>query len=547
MLHIVPECDRQMCCTGIQFAQLFGVTMLLLAAFDSASANDDGNSAAAAYGEPHRPQFHFTPPSMWMNDPNGMVYYDGEYHLFYQYYPDDTVWGPMHWGHAISRDLVTWQHLPIALYPDKLGYIFSGSAVVDWRNTSGLGTGGKPPLVAIFTYHDPVRAKAGTNDHEYQGIAYSNDGGRIWTKYDGNPVLANLEKEKDFRDPNVFWHAPTSRWVMTLSVHDRVEFWASKNLEDWQYLSSFGEKWGAHGGTWECPDLFPLTVSGTGETRWVLLLNLNPGGPQGGSGTQYFVGDFDGERFELDPSFAATLEEQSAVWLDWGSDDYAGVTWSDVPPADGRRIFIGWMSNWNYAQAVPTHPWRSAMTLPRTLTLHDTGSGYRVYSVPVGELAKLEAESVAIPEMKVAGTVDLSGRVDFPVSTSRVVLEFRIDNERAGQVGVVLSNGQGERYRIGFDADADAFYSDRRQAGDHAFSDRFADRLHRAPREADSDIVRLDLYFDVASAELFADSGATVITETFFPTVPFDRIALEAGGDDVTLLGGKITRLHSVW
>jgi len=527
--------------------RIVGVAILLLSAFDGVWAHSDGDSPVATYREPHRPRFHFTPPSMWMNDPNGMVYYEGEYHLFYQYYPDDTVWGPMHWGHAVSRDLVTWQHLPIALYPDKLGYIFSGSAVVDWRDTSGFGKDGEPPLVAIFTYHDPVRASAGTNDHEYQAIAWSNDRGRTWTKYDGNPVLPNVKRAKDFRDPNVFWHEPTSRWIMTLSVSDHVEFRASKDLKKWRYLSSFGADRGAHGGTWECPDLFPLAVSGTGETKWVLLLNLNPGGPQGGSGTQYFVGDFDGRSFRLDPSFAATLKIQPAVWLDWGMDDYAGVTWSDIPSEDGRRIFIGWMSNWDYAQAVPTQPWRSAMTLPRTLALHATGSGYRVYSTPVRELEKLETESVPIPAMKLEGSVDLSRRIAFPVSTSRVALEFRIEHGKPGRVGVVLSNERGERYRIGFDGEANAFYSDRRQAGDHSFAEHFADRVHKAPRESDDDVVRLDLYFDVASVELFADSGATVLTDTFFPTMPFDRIAIEGEGGAVTLLGGKVTRLRSIW
>jgi len=404
-----------------------------------------------------------------------------------------------------------------------------------------------PPLVAIFTYHDPERGRAETNDHESQGIAYSTDRGRTWTKYEGNPVLPNPGKHKDFRDPNVIWHEPTSRWIMALSVYDHVQFWASKNLKDWEYLSSFGQEWGAHGGTWECPDLFPLTVSETGETKWVLLLNLNPGGPQGGSGTQYFVGDFDGETFELDPSFADTLSEQPAVWLDWGRDNYAGVTWSDVPAEDGRRIFIGWMSNWDYAQKVPTHPWRSAMTIPRTLTLHRTEAGYRVYSAPVRELSALDAESVALPKSTIDGTLDLTQRIDFPVSRSRAVLEFQLEGAESHRISVVLSNSKGEEYRVGFDRENNSFFSDRRGAGDHSFSDAFANRVHIAPRETDGEVLRLDLYFDVASVELFADGGATVMTDTFFPTVPFDRIAIESEEGDVPLLDGTITRLRSIW
>ena len=503
--------------------------------------------AAPRYDEPHRPRFHFTPPSMWMNDPNGMVYYDGEYHLFYQYHPDDTVWGPMHWGHAVSRDLVHWEHLPIALAPDDLGYVFSGSAVVDWHDTSGFGVGGLPPLVAIFTYHDPVRAQAGMNDQESQGIAYSTDRGRTWTKYAGNPVLPNVERHADFRDPSVFWHEGTKRWVMVLAVHDHVELYGSPDLKAWQYLSSFGEDRGAHGGTWECPDLFPMRVEGSGETKWVLIQNLNPGGPQGGSGTQYFVGDFDGETYTLDPSFVEDLGRERAAWLDQGRDDYAGVTWSDIPKEDGRRIFLGWMSNWDYAQEVPTTPWRSAMTLPRTLRLVRTDGAYRILTSPVRELTSLRAQTARIPGMTLDGVVDLTARIGFPVTASELVLEIGKDAARQADFGVELSNARGERYRIGYDTRSDRFYSDRTQAGEHAFSDVFADRLHWAPRFAKDATVRLRLFFDVASAELFADGGSTVLTDIFFPTQPFDHIAVYATGGKVRVVGGEVSRLRSIW
>ncbi len=499
------------------------------------------------YTEPHRPRFHFTPPSMWMNDPNGMVYYGGEYHLFYQYHPDDTVWGPMHWGHAVSRDLVHWEHLPVALAPDTLGYVFSGSAVVDWDDTSGLGDGRLPPLVAVFTYHDPVRAEAGTGDQESQGIAYSTDRGRTWTKYAGNPVLPNVEHRPDFRDPKVFWHESSAKWVMVLAVHDHVELYGSPDLKAWRYLSSFGESWGAHAGTWECPDLFPMRVEGLDEMKWVLIQNLNPGGPQGGSGTQYFVGDFDGEAFTLDPSFAETLRREPAVWLDQGRDDYAGVTWSNIPKEDGRRIFLGWMSNWDYAQEVPTRPWRSAMTLPRTLRLVRTDVGYRVFAAPVRELTSLRAESARIPGMTLDGVVDLTDRIGFPVTTSEIVLEVGKDALRRADFGVELSNARGERYRIGYETSSDRYYSDRTEAGDHAFSEAFADGVHWVPRFAQDGVVRLRLFFDVASVELFADDGATVLTDIFFPNAPFDRIALYAKGGKVRVVGGVVSRLRSIW
>ncbi len=516
------------------------------AASQPAAARPDGEFSAT-FSEPHRPQFHFSPPTMWMNDPNGLVYHDGEYHLFYQHYPEDRVWGPMHWGHAVSADLVHWEHLPIALYPDELGYIFSGSAVVDRDNTSGFGEGDSPALVAIFTYHDPVRRAEGTNDHESQGIAYSNDRGRTWTKYEGNPVLPNSARGGDFRDPNVFWHEPTGRWIMAVSVFDRVELWSSPDLKAWDYLSSFGQGIGAHGGTWECPDLFPLPVEGSGETKWVLIQNLNPGGPQGGSGTQYFVGDFDGTRFTLDPRFSATLELEPAVWLDWGRDNYAGVTWSDIPENDGRRIFIGWMNNWDYGQAVPTAPWRSAMTVPRTLRLVDTAAGYRLLTEPVEEFRSLRRRSVSITDQVVENEVDVSR--SFPFSPSQVDVELAFDLARtnASEFGVVLANAAGERYRIGYDVEQRVFVSDRSEAGDASFSDAFAGRVHEAPRQADSALLEMRLVIDVASIELFADGGATVLTDTFFPSSPFDSIGFYAQEGEVLIVSGDFHELGSIW
>ncbi|MFC7667650.1 PfkB family carbohydrate kinase [Hymenobacter humi] len=239
----------------------------------------------------YRPAYHFTPAAHWMNDPNGMVYYQGTYHLFFQYYPDGMVWGPMHWGHATSTDLVRWKEQPIALYPDKLGMIFSGSAVIDKDNTAGFG---KDAMVAIFTHHSPEEEKKGQNKHQYQSLAYSLDAGKTWKKYEGNPVLPN-PGIADFRDPKVSWYEAGKKWVMTLATKDRITFYSSPNLKNWTKESEFGAKLGAHGGVWECPDLFPMTLNG--KTHWVLIVNLNPGGPNGGSGTQYFVGNFDGKTF----------------------------------------------------------------------------------------------------------------------------------------------------------------------------------------------------------------------------------------------------------
>lgn len=508
------------------------------------------------FQEPHRPQLHFTPQEKWMNDPNGMVYYEGEYHLFYQYYPDSTVWGPMHWGHAVSEDLVHWEHLPIALYPDTLGWIFSGSAVVDENNTSGLGKDGKGPLIAIFTYHNSVMEKAGRQDYQYQGIAYSNDKGRTWEKYAGNPVVPNTTPIRDFRDPKVSWYENGGYWLMVFAAQNRMMFWKSPNLIDWEFLSDFGETYGTHAGVWECPDFFPMKVVGDGATKWVLIASINPGGPNGGSATQYFVGDFDGKAFTLDETFKPDVAAEKAIWLDYGRDNYAGVTWSNIPESDGRRLFIGWMSNWQYAREVPTEKWRSASTLPRKLELHRLPAGYRVFSTPVKELQQLRRNEkvlagstmdkttlplesffapAAAPEKNASGTYEL-------------ILNFLITSPEASPFGVLLNNDLGEAYRVGYDPGNQAFFSDRRESGDHSFSEAFADKVTRAPRVVQSDTVQMHLFFDHASAELFGDEGATVITDIYFPGEVFNQISLfqeTVGG--VKFIGGKFYALEGIW
>lgn len=513
--------------TTFGFATLFTIWQIAKAPVARETGSGD------YYTEPHRPQFHFTPEKMWMNDPNGMVFYNGEYHLFYQHYPNASVWGPMHWGHAVSRDLVHWEHLPIALYPDSLGMIFSGSAVVDWNNTSGFGENGKPPLVAIFTQHLMEGEKAGRTDFQYQSIAYSNDRGRTWTKYNGNPVVPNTQKIRDFRDPKVIWDDESKQWVMVFAAHDHVMFWGSPDLKNWRHLSNFGKEYGTHGGVWECPDIFPMTVEGTGEKKWVLLQSINPGSANGGSGTQYFVGNFNGENFTLDPSFAPNVTDGKAVWLDWGRDNYAGVTWSDVPEEDGRRIFIGWMSNWDYATVVPTDVWRSATTLPRSLVLKKTATGYRVFSQPVKELEALRGESHSIKNETIKGESDLTEILGFSPSKMEAILEIELPEGATPDFGIVLSNSKDMEYRIGFNAAKNEFYSDRTRAGNHRFSDRFAVKRHIAPRFSAEKTIRLHLFFDVASCELFADDGEVVMTEIFFPSEDFNRLSLFSKAGEV--------------
>ncbi len=500
-------------------------------------ATTETSISAAYYTEQHRPQYHFSPVKMWMNDPNGMVFYNDEYHLFYQYYPDSTVWGPMHWGHAVSKDLVHWEHLPIALYPDSLGYIFSGSAVVDWNNTSGLGTEENPPLVAIYTYHDADGAKKERNDYQTQGIAYSLDNGRTWEKYADNPVLAN-PGIKDFRDPKVSWHAASEKWVMILAVDDHVELYGSTDLKAWKKLSEFGKEIGAHGGVWECPDLFPLKVDGQDTQKWIMLVSINPGGLYGGSATQYFVGEFDGVIFTNDNP------DDEILWLDYGKDNYAGVTWSDVPEEDGRRIFMGWMSNWQYAQQVPTSPWRSAMTIPRTLSLKDTPEGVRVTSKPVQEMTAIKGESVALESQSIEGEVDISQNISFDIATSELILEFSAIE--SADFGIELSNSSDQKLMIGYETNQNRFYIDRTEAGNNSFSAEFLGKYY-APRVSSDDVIKLHLFFDVSSVELFADDGEVVMTELFFPDTVFDQLKLFAKEGKVTLQSGNIYDLQSIW
>lgn len=447
--------------------------------------------------EQYRPKVHFTPPSQWMNDPNGMVYYDGEYHLFYQHYPDSTIWGPMHWGHAVSRDLIHWEHLPIALYPDSLGYIFSGSAVMDTANTSGLGTREQPAMVAVFTYHHPEGEKAGRNDFQYQGIAYSLDKGRNWTKFKNNPVLKN-PGIRDFRDPKVSWNRQTQKWIMVLAAGNKVMFYSSPNLIDWTFESGFGESIGAHGGVWECPDIFPMQVEN--ETKWILLVSINPGGPNGGSATQYFVGDFDGHKF--------TPTRQTHKWIDYGKDNYAGVTWSNVP--DQRTLFIGWMSNWQYANTVPTQSWRSAATISRELSLVNENNEYWLVSLPVREFNSLKGSSVSLHTGLISGEKEFSDFGLLPNIPCEINITFQLSKEKMPEnFGIIISNKNNEFIRINYETGKNQVQFDRSFSGKTDFSKEFPGTFY-APCIVNNKL-QMQLILDVASLEIFAQNGRTLI------------------------------------
>jgi len=502
--------------------------LLLLACFFVAAVSVKAQKATTAklYHEPYRPQVHFSPKTMWANDPNGMVYYKGIYHLFFQHYPKATVWGPMHWGHAVSKDLIHWKQVPIALYPDKLGYIFSGSAVVDENNTSGFGAKGKPAMVAIFTHHDPKGEKSGSSVFQNQSIAYSLDEGATWTKYTGNPVLKN-PGIRDFRDPKVFWYEPGKKWVMSLATKDRITFYSSPNLKEWKKESDFGQMLGAHGGVWECPDLFPLKLNG--KEYWVLLVSINPGGPNKGSATQYFVGHFDGNKF--------TPTSTQTKWVDYGPDDYAGVTWGNTGK---RKIFLGWMSNWLYANEVPTVKWRNAMTIPRELSLKLTAGDIWLTSTPVEELDKIATKTIKVD----AGLLAKNNNIFSVIKQTPAQYTLKFNTQAAKDYSVILSNDAGEVFTVGYDAKNSRYYIDRTKAGQNKFSKQFMPKAY-APRLSTALTSDIELVVDVSSIELFADGGLSNLTSVFFPKKPYTRLSIVNNGMEIEHL--QIQPLKFIW
>ncbi|WAJ71951.1 glycoside hydrolase family 32 protein [Catenovulum adriaticum] len=452
-----------------------------------------------------RPKAHFTPEQNWMNDPNGLVYYNGKYHLFYQYNPHGNDWGNMNWGHATSTDLVNWHHHPVAveMSPKGLGYIYSGSAVVDYDNTSGLQTGEHPPLVALFTHTEA------NTEVQRQSLAYSLDGGDSWQQYANNPVIEN-PGIVDFRDPKVSWHPASSQWIMALTAGHSIEFYASKNLFDWAHISSFGEDDGSHQGEWECPDLFELTTE-TGIKKWVLLVSLVPGGPNGGSGTQYFIGDFDGVQFKA--------EHQDVRWLDYGPDNYAGVTWDGRQTIDNRRTLIAWMSNWTYAEDMPTFPWRGAMCLPRDLSLTQIDGNFYVTNLPAKEV---------LDSSQIVSEVTASDKVlSLPLSQkSALDIQLSCEITQSDKLYIRMFNDAGETVELKYLPQRQKLVVDRSQAG-------WSYKLWRTPRlEAktfiDSGKVNARLVLDTSSLEVFWQQGSTTMTICLLPTQPFNRIEISS-------------------
>jgi len=426
--------------------------------------------------ERFRPDYHHTPTYGWMNDPNGMFYKDGVWHLFYQWNPYGSMWENMTWGHSTSSDLIHWEAQPTAIVADDLGAIFSGSCVVDHENTAGFGKGA---VVAFYT---------SAGESQTQSMAYSTDNGRTFTKYEGNPVLT--ANAPDFRDPKVFWHKETQRWIMVLAVGQEMQIYSSSNLKQWTMESRFGQEYGNHGGVWECPDLFQLPVRGTGQQKWMLICNINPGGIFGGSATQYFIGQFDGHQF--------TCESKPEVtkWMDYGKDHYATVTFDNAP--EGRRVALAWMSNWQYANEAPTKQYRSANSIARDLDLFTDGGETYCGVTPSKEMLSLRGK----PQKQLTEACE-------------VVVSLK------GTTDITLLNAKGEQVTMRYDAQKQTFSMDRTKSGDVGFSENFACTT-TAPTHGQ--MKQLRLFIDRSSIEAFDGEGRMAMTNIVFPSEPYSQI-----------------------
>ena len=478
-----------------------------------------------------RPRYHYSPQRNWMNDPNGLVFFEGKYHLYYQYNPDGSEWGNISWGHAVSSDLVSWREQPVAIQASDRLMAFSGSAVVDADNTSGFApaSSGRPAIVAFFTGFDPV------TKIQSQHVAYSLDSGQSYTRYAGNPVIDIGSTE--FRDPKVFWHAPTGRWVMLVvaALQQQVWIYTSSNLKSWTKVSTFGPAGSAAGNIWEVPDLFQLSIDGdSSRTRWVLIVSVNHGSLWGGSGVQYFIGDFDGTRFVADEhdTIGATTPQASlaniTLWADHGRDFYAPITFSNVP--DARVIWLGWMSNWQYAASIPTDPWRGQQSLPRQLGLTQTPRGLRLRQRIIAEvLALLEPEAhftqTDLRASELAAAVSAAGP-----AARRLVARMTVSpHGLRSPVGIELFAGGGERVRAGFDPASNTFFVDRttRQPRFAGQSER-----HDAVRLFSDDDIFFEVWIDGSTLEMFADDGTVVLSDLVYPAHADTGVAVFFGAED---------------
>ena len=505
----------------------------------------------------YRPSYHFTPLYGWMNDPNGMVYKDGEYHLYFQYNPYGSKWGNMHWGHAVSKDLVHWEHLDPAIARDPVGHIFSGSSVVDKKNTAGFG---KNAIIAIYTNNS-------VNHDEVQCIAYSNDNGRTFTKYEGNPVLTPFDGLKDFRDPKVFWYEKGKCWYMIVSADKETRFYKSKNLKKWTYVSAFGKGLGQQPCQYECPDFFQLPVNGDKKKmKWVMTMNINPGCWFGGSATEYFVGDFDGKNFTCP-------DAHDVKWLDWGKDHYATVTFSNT----GDRVLgITWMSNWQYANLTPFKQNRGANGLPRELKLYENNGKYYVSENVAPEVYALRKDTKNLADASVADAKDFKGVAANMEGAFEI--EADVTPDANGIAGIEISNNKRERTMIYFDMKQGKVVMDRTESGLTDFGkqavphdielawDKQLAAEGKEPARITNSInykndfalatwaplslcedgkktYHVDIFVDKSSVELFVDGGRIAMTNLVFPVAPYENLKLYTQGGKAEFKNLKVHKL----
>ena len=505
----------------------------------------------------YRPSYHFTPLYGWMNDPNGMVYKDGEYHLYFQYNPYGSKWGNMHWGHAVSKDLIHWQHLDPAIARDPVGHIFSGSSVIDKKNTAGYG---KDAIIAIYTNNS-------VNHDEVQCMAYSTDNGRTFTKYEGNPVLTPFDGLKDFRDPKVFWYEKGKCWYMIVSADKEMRLYKSKNLKKWDYVSAFGEGMGQQPCQYECPDFFQLPVNGDKKNmKWVMIMNINPGCMFGGSATEYFVGDFDGKTFTCQ-------DPQESKWLDYGKDHYATVTFSNT---GDRVLAMTWMSNWQYANLTPFKQNRGANGLPRELKLYEKNGKYYVQEGPAPEVLALRKVSHDLGDETVDGSKDFKGAAANMEGAFEI--EADVTPNENGIAGIEISNNKRERTMIYFDMKKGRIVTDRTESGLTDFGkksvphdielawDKQREAQAKLPArevnsinykndfalatwaplnlcEDDKKTYHVDIFVDKSSIELFVDGGRIAMTNLVFPVAPYENVKLYTKGGKAEFKNMKIHKL----
>ncbi|MCM1290720.1 MAG: DUF4980 domain-containing protein [Prevotella sp.] len=476
--------------------------------------------------EKYRPVFHHTPLYGWMNDPNGMFYKDGKWHLYYQWNPYGSKWQNMTWGHSTSTDLVNWEHHPAAIEPNGFGSVFSGSSAIDKGNSTGFG---ENSVVAMYT-------SAGVS--QIQSLAHSNDNGETFEIYPGNPVLT-LESEA--RDPNMFWNPERGEWTLILAhaLDKEMLIFTSPDMKEWTLQSSFGKGIGAQGGVWECPDLFELSVPGSNTKKWVLICNLNPGGPFGGSGVQYFVGDFDGKTFKADTDSKGNIPTK---WLDYGKDNYALVSWSDAP--DSRRTAIGWMSNWQYAAEVPTMQFRSANTIPREIGLFKGKDGqYYASSTPSPEMESLRGKlDTTVKSLNIEGS---GTNIELPEENSGVCeVLVDIDPGKASTVSLTFSNAKGEKVVMDYNVPQGTLSFDRKESGIVDFSQEFP-AVTVAPTFGTNKSLSLRIFIDTSSMEVFANGGRSVMTNLVFPTTPYSTLTFSSQGGAAKAKNLKIYTINT--